>query len=58
MPEFISSSEGSFCGTSEKLGRRRWPLLSKNCRNISRSSFSPNAFICYPSESVRFRILL
>ena len=42
MPALISSREGSFFGIREKLGRRRCPLVSKNLRYISRSSFSPN----------------
>ena len=29
MPELISSKLASFWGIREKLGRRRWPLLSK-----------------------------
>jgi hypothetical protein len=41
MPELISSRDASFWGMREKLGRRRWPLDSKNFRNISRSSFTP-----------------
>ena len=41
MPELMSSNDASFWGIREKLGRRRWPLVSKNRRNISRSSFSP-----------------
>ena len=41
MPELISSRDASFWGIREKLGSRRCPLVSKNLRNISRSSFSP-----------------
>ena len=41
MPELISSSDASFLGISEKLGRRRWPFVSKKLRNISLSSFTP-----------------
>ena len=41
MPLLMSSKEASFWGIREKLGRRRWPLDSKNFRNISRSSFRP-----------------
>ena len=41
MPELMSRRDASFWGIREKLGRRRWPLLSKNFRNISRSSFRP-----------------
>ena len=41
MPELISSRDASFWGIREKLGRRRWPLLSKKLRNISRSWFTP-----------------
>ena len=41
MPLLISSRLGSFFGTSGKLSRRRWPLLSKKLRYFSRSSFKP-----------------
>ena len=41
MPELISSREASFWGIREKLGRRRWSLVSKKLRNISRSSLRP-----------------
>ena len=41
MPLLISSRLASFWGIREKLGRRRCPLVSKKCRNISRSSFTP-----------------
>ena len=41
MPALISRMDLSFWGTSEKLGSRRWPFVSKNFRNISRSSFRP-----------------
>ena len=41
MPALMSSREGSFCGIREKLGRRRWPLVSKKVRNISLNSFNP-----------------
>ncbi len=49
MPALMSSTDLSFCGTSEKLGRRRWPFVSKYARNISRSSFRPNFFMRVPS---------
>ena len=32
MPEFMSSRLASFCGTSEKLGRRRCPLALKKAQ--------------------------
>ena len=52
MPELISSSDGSFCGMSEKLGKRRCPLVSKNFRYISRSSFKLLYCIClYPPNN-------
>lgn len=41
IPELISSKDLSFCGISEKLGSRKWPLLSKNARYFSLNSFSP-----------------
>jgi hypothetical protein len=41
MPALMSRMDLSFWGTREKLGSRRWPLVSKNLRNISRSSFRP-----------------
>jgi hypothetical protein len=41
MPALISSSEGSCCGIREKLGSLKWPFVSKNDRNISRSWFRP-----------------
>ena len=43
MPALMSRMDLSFCGTSEKLGRRRCPFVSKNFRNIYRSSFRPYA---------------
>jgi hypothetical protein len=45
IPELISSRDASFCGTREKLGKRKWPFVSKKAKNISRNSFSPNFFI-------------
>ena len=39
MPALMSSTDLSFCGTREKLDKRRCPLLSKKVRNFSRSSF-------------------
>ena len=39
MPALMSRMDLSFCGISEKLGSRRWPLVSKNFRYFSRSSF-------------------
>jgi len=41
MPLLMSSREASFWGMREKLGRRRCPFVSKNFRNISRSSLRP-----------------
>ena len=41
MPALMSRMDLSFCGIREKLGRRRWPLLSKKRRNISLSSLRP-----------------
>ena len=41
----MSSSDLSLLGTSEKLGKRRWSLLSKNARYFSRISFKPVHFI-------------
>ena len=41
IPELIKSRLLSLCGTREKLFMARWPLLSKNSRNIRRSSFTP-----------------
>lgn len=42
MPLFIKSRLLSFCGTREKLGSLRCPLLSKNFKNLSRISLRPN----------------
>ncbi len=48
MPELMIKRLASFCGMSEKLGRRRWPFVSKKLRNISLSWFSPYFSILYP----------
>lgn len=40
IPELISSRLLSPWGTSEKLGSRRWPLLSKKDRYFSLKSFN------------------
>ena len=58
MPEFMSSSEGSFCGMSEKLGSRRCPFDSKNERNISLSSLSPKAFIITSQDKYPYSIII
>ena len=52
MPLLISSRLGSFFGTSGKLSRRRWPLLSKKLRYFSRSSFKPVHCISFLSSIV------
>jgi antitoxin (DNA-binding transcriptional repressor) of toxin-antitoxin stability system len=39
MPAFENSSVGSFAGTSEELGTRRWPRAQKKSRNFWRISF-------------------
>jgi len=52
MPLLISSRLGSFFGTSGKLSRRRWPLLSKKLRYFSRSSFKPVHCIGFLSSIV------
>ena len=44
MPLLMSSRDASFWGIREKLGSRRCSLVSKNFRNISRSSFNPKGF--------------
>src|SRR5579864_2786209 len=38
IPALVKRSVGSPWGTSEELRTRRWPLLSKKRRNISRIS--------------------
>jgi hypothetical protein len=50
MPELIIKRLASFCGMSEKLGRRRWPLVSKKLRNISLSWFTPYFSIVFPPK--------
>ena len=45
MPELMSKRLASSCGTSGAEGRRVCPLLTKNSRKLSRSSFSPVHFI-------------
>src|SRR6202021_1191417 len=39
MPALVKRSVGSPWGTSEELRTRRWPLLSKNLRKVSRILF-------------------
>src|ERR1700722_17669411 len=39
MPALVQRSVGSPWGTSEELRTRRWPLLSKNLRKVSRILF-------------------
>ena len=56
MPELISSKLLSLWGTREKLFIARCPLLSKNSRNILRSSFTPYFFTVL--SSLRFSISL
>src|SRR4029077_1707910 len=44
MPALVKSKVGSPCGTSELLRTRRWPLDSKNRRNVSRISLPAQIF--------------
>ncbi len=50
MPELMRSRDLSPFGTSEKLGKRRCPLLSKNERYFSRKSLRDVHFICISSK--------
>jgi hypothetical protein len=47
IPEFMSKRELSLLGTSEKLERRKWPLLSKKARYFSLSVLSDIHSIVY-----------
>src|SRR5699024_9687792 len=48
----INNRLGSSFGTSGKLPRRRWPLVSKKCKYFSRSSFNPVHCIQYVLPSI------
>src|SRR5579885_809816 len=45
MPAVVSSTVGSFLGTSEELGILKWPLPTKKSRNFCRISV-PVIFFC------------
>ena len=47
IPELISKRLLSLCGTSDADGSLKWSLDSKNERNFSLISFTPNGFIFY-----------
>ena len=52
IPEFIKRSDLSLLGTSEKLGSRKCPLLSKKERYFSRKSLREVHFIIISPENV------